>query len=168
MAKQTQNLVVENAKIIFRNFSGKEGRFNPAGRRNFCVLLETPLAELLTTDGWNIKWLEPRDPDDERQAYLQVSVTYNKYPPKILLITSRGKTLVTEDTVSMLDWAEIESLDLIISPYSWDVNGKEGIKAYLKSMYVTIVEDEFEHKYNSIPLADDENLDPDIDLPFDF
>lgn len=164
---QQNNLVVENAKIIFRNFSGKEGRFNPAGRRNFCVLLETELADILIQDGWNIKWLEARDEDEERQAYLQVSVNYHNYPPKILLITSRGKTLVTEDTVSMLDWAEIENVDLIIRPYKWGpINDKSGVKAYVKSMYITIVEDAFEHKYNAVPIAgepDDNNLD----LPFE-
>lgn len=168
MTKQN-NLVVENARILFRNFSGKEGRFNPAGRRNFCVILETELANILLEEGWNVKWLEPRDVEDTRQAYLQVSVNFNNFPPKILLITSRGKTLVTEDTASMLDWAEIENVDLIIRPYEWEVSGKTGIKAYVKSMYITIVEDEFEHKYGTMPLAG-ESVDGDtnLDLPFEW
>ena len=41
------NIVIENARIGFRNFSGKEGQFNPAGRRNFCVFIETPLVNRL-------------------------------------------------------------------------------------------------------------------------
>lgn len=146
-----KNLVIENAKIGFRNFSGKEGKFNPAGRRNFCVFLESDLGAGLENDGWNIRWLEPRDEGEERQAYLQVAVSYENIPPKIVLVTSHGKTQLDENSVNILDWAEIQNVDLIIRPYNWDVNGKSGVKAYVKSMYITLVEDEFESKYVDVP-----------------
>lgn len=146
-----KNLVVENARIGFRNFSGKEGKFNPAGRRNFCVFLEREMGEQLEKDGWNIRWLEPRDETEDRQAYLQVAVSYDNIPPKIVLVTSHGKTQLDESSVNLLDWAEITNVDLIIRPYNWTVNGKEGVKAYVKSMYVTIAEDNFENKYLDVP-----------------
>ena len=146
-----KNIVIENARIGFRNFSGKEGKFNPAGRRNFCVFLETELARTLESDGWNIRWLQPRDESEDEQAYLQVAVSYDNIPPKIILVTSNGKSQLDEDSVNILDWAEIENVDLIIRPYNWDVNGKSGVKAYVKSMYVTLVEDEFENKYIDVP-----------------
>jgi hypothetical protein len=148
-----KNIVIENARIGFRNFSGKEGKYNPSGRRNFCVFLDPKIAEDLVADGWNVRYLEPRDPDDEKQAYLQVAVNFSNVPPKIIVITSKNKTTLEETTVNMLDWAEIENVDLIIRPYNWDVNGKSGVKAYIKSMYVTLVEDEFEKKYRDVPDA---------------
>lgn len=155
------NIVIENARIGFRNFSGKEGKFNPAGKRNFCVFLDTPLAKTLEEDGWNIRWLKPRDDQDDDQAYLQVAVSYDNIPPKIVMITSQGKTILEDDTVGLLDWAEIKEVDLIIRPYNWVIqegskNEKRGVKAYVKSMYVTIVEDEFEMKY----FGNSENEEP--------
>ena len=163
-----KNITIENARIGFRNFSGKEGRYNPAGRRNFCVFLESDIAPALQEDGWNIKYLQPREAGDEPQAYLQVAVSYANIPPKIVLISGEGKTVLNETNINMLDWAEISNVDLIIRPYNYDVNGKTGVKAYCKTMYVTIEEDEFEKKYYDVPDSaanslKDEDLD---DIPF--
>jgi len=154
--KITENIKVENARIGFRNFTGKEGQYNPAGRRNFCVFFEPEIARDLEEDGWNIRWLEPKNEGDDRQAYLQVAVSFDNIPPKILLISSNGKTVINENNASLLDWAEIKEVDLIIRPYNWTTNPgtrneKSGVKAYVKSMYVTIEEDEFESKYISVP-----------------
>ncbi len=146
-----KNLSIENAKIGFRNFSGREGQFNPKGKRNFVVFLDEENAKNLENDGWNIRWLRPRDPEEEPQAYLPVDVAFEHYPPKIVLITSHGKNDLNEETVNTLDLAEIRTIDLIIRPYSWEVGDKKGIKAYLRTMYVTIVEDEFEAKYRDVP-----------------
>lgn len=158
-----KNIVIENARIGFLNFSGEEGKFNPKGRRNFCVFLDHDLGLTLEEDGWNVRWLRPReeDEDDVEQAYLQVAVSFENIPPKILMITSGGKTIMTDETIGLLDWAEIENVDLIIRPYNWDVNGKTGVKAYAKSMYVTIREDEFAHKYNDIPDSAPQGLSED-------
>lgn len=154
MTKQvTNNIVIENADIGFLNFSGAEQRFNPAGNRNFCVFMDVDMGQDLEAEGWNIKWFEPREEGDEPRAYLSVAVNYNNIPPKILMITSSGKTLLDEELVGMLDWADIANVDLIIRPYNWEVNGKTGVKAYVKSMYVTIEEDAFSEKYDDIPLS---------------
>ena len=145
------NIRIEGARIGFRNFSGEEGRFNPKGRRNFCVFLEEDIAKDMEKEGWNVKWLQPREEGDELQAYLQVKVVFGKIPPKIVLVTGRGKTRLDEDTVNILDWAEIQNVDLVIRPYNWEVNGNSGVSAYIKTMYVTLKEDEFESKYYDVP-----------------
>ena len=144
-------ITIEHVKLIFRNFSGKEGRFNAAGDRNFCILLSDKDAENMTAAGWNVHMLQPKDPDADPQPYLRVSVSYKNKPPRVVLMTSKGKNLVDEPEVNVLDWADIEDADITLNPYSWDVNGKNGIKAYLKSIYVTLVEDALENKYYDVP-----------------
>lgn len=147
-------VLMEGVRIIFRNFEGKEGQYNRAGDRNFAVLLDTGVAEAMATDGWNVKWLKPREDDEEEvspQAYLQVTANFDKgRPPRVVMITSRGRTNLDEDTVDMLDWADIMNVDMIIRPYEWSVNGKTGIKAYLQSIYVTVEEDALERKYSEM------------------
>lgn len=142
------NLIIENARIMFRNFSGKEGRFNPEGQRNFCVAIDDPEAvEQMKTEGYNIKYLTPRDEEEEPQPYIQVKVRFDNYPPKVVLVTNHGKSILDAETVSTLDYAEITNADLIISPNRWEMGGKTGVSAYLKSLYITIAEDPFEAKY---------------------
>lgn len=161
MNRVTSNIVIEGAQITFKNFSGKEGQFNPAGKRNFCVLLDNDLAKALEADGWNVRWLEPRDDQEEEQGYLQVAVSYSYIPPKIIMISSRGKTILDDESVGILDWADIATVDLIIRPYNWVLhegtkNEKSGVKAYVKNMYVKIEEDEFEKKWANSPLVSDD------------
>jgi hypothetical protein len=144
-------VLLEGVRIIFRNFSGKEGQYNREGDRNFGVIIpDAATAEAMLADGWNVKYLKPREDDEEGEEtpWLQVSVNFDKgRPPKIMMVTSRGRTALDAQSVEMLDWADITNVDLIVRPYTWEVSGRTGIKAYLQSMYVTIEEDELERKY---------------------
>lgn len=147
MAGQRTTELFEDARIIFHNFAGVEGPYNSAGERSFAIALDEKRAKALDKEGWNVKALKAREEGDSEQPFLDIAVSFKKIPPRIVVVTSRGRTTLTEDEVEMLDYADIRTLDLIVNASSWNVNGKSGIKAYLKSMFVTIEEDYLELKY---------------------
>ena len=144
---EIKNINIENGRIMFRNFSGKEGKYNPAGRRNFCVCIDPSSADALRAEGWNIKTLAPRDEEEEPIPYLQVRVNYDNIPPKIYMVTKKKKTLMNADTIAALDYAQIISCDMTIRPYVWDTENNK-VTAYVQTMYVTIEEDEFASTYD--------------------
>lgn len=160
MAKNNiENIKIENARIVFRNLSGKPDKFNPqGGKRSFSVVIEDPeFANELKREGWNIKQFNPSpDSDEEPAHFISVKVSYNNIPPHIYLCTSKNKTLLNEDTIGQLDYAEISNVDIVITPYQYEMSGRSGISAYVKTMYVTVVEDEFASKYEYDDLDDEE------------
>lgn len=148
--------VFEGVQIIFKNFSGQKSQYNPLGARGFSVLIENENeAKELKKEGWNIKGLAEKDETGKKTDkitawHLPCAIRYDKKPPKIYLITSNGKTLLDEQSIGMIDGSEILNVDLIVNPsrYSGATIGT-GVKAYVKSMYVTIREDALMHKYGN-------------------
>jgi hypothetical protein len=147
MAEETKTFMIEDARIIFRNFAGKEGQYNREGDRNFAVVLTEDVAHQMLADGWNVRYLEAREEGDADTPYISVAVNFNNRPPRVVLLTSTTRTQLDEASVEVLDWADIQTADLIARGYDWNVNGKSGTKAYLQSLFVTIEEDALERKY---------------------
>lgn len=147
MADDRKQFMVEGARLIFRNFEGREDQYNRAGDRNFSVILDPATAQEMLKDGWNVKTLDPREEGDDVTYLIQVAVSFKNRPPRVVMLTSTSRTNLDEDSVAALDWADIANADLIAVAYEWTVNGKSGIKAYLKSLFVTVEEDELERKY---------------------
>lgn len=160
-----KNIVMENARILFRNFSGNPTKFSAKGKRTFCLVITPEMADTLSEEGWNVKFLKPREEGDSPTPYIQVNVGFKddqSKNPKIYMVTRKKKTLLNENTVGMLDFAEIDNVDIIVTPYKWDVNGKQGISAYLKTMYVSVIEEDFGGKYD----FDEEGDNNEEDLPW--
>lgn len=141
-------LIMENAKIRFRNFSGRPDEFTREGDRSFALVIDDEdLANKLKEDGWNVRMRMPKNDGEDPWYYLKVKVNFGGFPPKIIEVTSRNRVSLNEETVGILDTAELKSVDVEISPYHWEIGGRSGITAYLKTMYATIEEDPFAAKY---------------------
>ena len=141
-------LQIDDARIIYRNFSGAASKFNREGDRNFAVVIpDQEMADSLIEEGWNIKIKPPRDEDDSPFMYLPVKVKFNERGPAIYLKTGNAMNRLDEESIDMLDNIDILGVDLDIRPYAWEVNGKEGRTAYLQSIHVTQDIDRFAARY---------------------
>lgn len=130
-------LQIDDARIIYRNFSGEGSKFNREGDRNFSLIIDDPaIADELVAQGWNVKIREPREEGDNPFIHLPVKVKFNDRGPRIYLITGDRRNELDEESVGILDNVDIISVDLDIRPYDWEVNGKTGRTAYLHSMRV--------------------------------
>lgn len=152
-------LQIDDARLIYKNFSGAGSKFNREGDRNFAVVIENEeMKDALLEAGWNVKIKAPRDEDDTPLMYLPVKVKFTDRGPSIYLKTGNAINRLGEDSIGCLDNIYILGVDLDIRPYDWEVNGKTGRTAYLQSIHVTQEVDRFAERY-----ADEF----DDDCPFD-
>jgi len=161
------NLNVENAAMIYKNFSGKPTRVNPAGgKRTFSLALNEEFGEKLSNMGWNVKVKEVRDQlvegevtrtvswddyvsglkteFDHALIYTEIVVNENsEYPPKIYKVSEfngeKSMALMPPDQWHRLDESELTNIDISIHPYTHgrSLANPDAKKGYLKSMYVT-------------------------------
>lgn len=141
-------LQIEDARIIYRNFAGIGSKYNREGDRNFAVIIPTQeIADQLIKDGWAVKVKPPRDEDDQPFMYLPVKIKFNNRGPAAYIVSGNNVTKLNEDTISMLDEIDIQSVDMDLRPYDWEVNGKTGRSAYLYAINVIQNIDRFGAKY---------------------
>lgn len=162
-----------DAYIFWRNFEGRETKFNDKGKRNFALAIPIEDVQKLSEDGWNVKCREPKREGDEPLYYIQVKVQMDSlYPPNIWLVSevSNRKTKLDARTAKLVDTASIKSVDVTIRPYVYPPSSicpNGGVSAYLKTMYVTINEDVLDEKYANIPdTAFMGNASDEEELPF--
>lgn len=157
---------LDGHQIKFRNFAGRPGKFDrEGGKRTFALILSPEEADALSADGWNVTVPAPKDDSYPIIPILNVMVNYNSnYPPEIYVITDEYKTKLTPETVSSLDYAAIEYVDIIISPHEYQKRKGSGwaASAYLRTLYVKIVKDELAEKYSNLIDTTEDNP-----LPFE-
>lgn len=135
---------IDDARIIFRNFSGAGDKYNREGDRNFAVVIPNEeLADKLVNDvneygvGWNVKVKPPRDEDDSPFMFLKVKVSFNgRKPPAVYLQSGNNRRKLDEDTIGILDRIDIQNVDLDIRPYDDTGNYGPFRAAYLQGMVV--------------------------------
>lgn len=150
------DVYIEDNDIIsmpmsYRNFTGKPDKFHPNGTMgNFWIFLTESKAKELEMRGFNVRWRENRDGKNE--ARLQIFVRFEHVPPQIYTVTTgAAPVMIGEDDIEEMDTNEFTNVDLIINPYSYEVNGRTGVKAYLKKGYFKLMDDPYLAKY-SVPL----------------
>ena len=149
-------LEINDARIIWKNFTGRGDRFNREGDRNFHLVIPTQEdCDLLLSDknqfgdSWNVKIKPARDEDEGDFMRLPVKIKFTEYGPNVYLKTGENMVRLNEDTIGCLDNIEIDSVDLDIRPFDWEVNGRQGRTAYLQSIHVTQRIDRFAARYQN-------------------
>lgn len=141
-------LQIEDARIIYRNFAGVGSKYNREGDRNFAVIIPNEeIANKLVEDGWAVKIKPPRDEDDSPFMYLPVKIKFNNRGPAAYVKSGSSVQRLNEDTIGMLDEIDIQSVDMDLRPYDWEVNGKTGRSAYLQAINVIQNIDRFGAQY---------------------
>ena len=113
MAERMNKLVIDNARLIFKNFSGKGDAYNREGDRNFAVIIDDPnAAEDLARAGWNVRPLISKDPDEDPTHYIKVKVSFKVRAPKVRLLSNHKQVFLNENTISSLDFARSRSVAL--------------------------------------------------------
>lgn len=156
MSDHAREMLFENAEIVWTNFAGEARQFNAAGAQNFCIILNQQQADALVDLGYNVKMTKEREVESGEkiggQLYIQVDLEWKFKPSRIKMIgqTTRNETVLDQEGAGALDDMEIVVADVIIRPYDWEVNGKTGTTAKLKSGYFTVYEDFLELKYAAL------------------
>lgn len=146
---KTRLLEIDDARIIFRNFSGAADKYNREGDRNFAIIIpDEETMNVLVEDGWNVKLRPPREEYDEPFMFLPVKVKFNNRGPAVYVKSGAKVAELNEETVDILDEIDILSVNLDIRAFDWEVNGNTGRSAYLQAINVVQNIDRFGAQYN--------------------
>lgn len=138
---------VTDAAIMYKNFSGEPTEVNRAGgKRSFALVFPKEMADILISEGFNVKQ-RSIDPDlDDYIYYTEIIVNFDsQWPPRIHLVTIFGENenviRITAENAFELDRNQLKDIELIIHPFQHGRSNPSGstVKGYLRSLNATQV-----------------------------
>lgn len=141
MGNGKSKLGIDNARICFKNFSGKNDPFGQG--LGFSVIIpDEHTREMLVNDvndlgaGWNVKLRAPREEGDTPFMHLPVKIRISEGRPAVYVRTGNKTIQMSPQDIGRLDRMNIASVDLDISPNDGDYHGRPFRSAYLDAIYV--------------------------------
>ena len=160
---------LSNKNLIFRNFEGRKSNYNNLGSRNFNVVLDDVVAEMLEKEGFYIK--KRVNDKGEESKLLKVNVKMDsKWPPEIHVFTKKGEQNYGADEVASLDDADVISGEVWINGYMGANSDHK--TAWLDEMYVALRDNATADKYRKMfestaDIEEEDNWLPNEQMPWD-
>ena len=160
MKREKKELIFEDAEVLFPNFRGLPSEYNRAGDRNFNVVIRPSEydPDMLQEEGWNVKVKTPKVNEGDSYYFLPVAVSFHPegsglefLNPKVHLVMGEKMIDIGEDEIGQLDTIDAKCIDIIVSagkPYD-KRDGTEGVKAWLKEIYVVVDPNPLADKYRN-------------------
>lgn len=150
-------ITIKDCSIAYKNFRGIGSDYNNDGDRNFTIVVDEKTAKALQEAGYNIRVQPGRREGDNDRYLLKVNVSYRFTAPNIYVVDAGLRTKLTEETVGRLDGANVDYIDLSFAPSRWKKGAREGVAAYLKTLYVYLQVDELDREWNdNHPVVDED------------
>ena len=166
---RVNDINITEGQIAYSNFAGRPTPYKPEGGvRTVTFVMPENIVDDLMRDGWKVRKQEFED--GSYRYLLEATFLFRTREgklrdPKIFIVKKDGFIHVTEEIADTLDHAEIVSADAVIGAYYYDYAGKQGIKAYINSLYLTIKENPIDEKYRKM-MSEMPSVDTDDNLPF--
>lgn len=142
---RNNNVYIEGTRFIFdTNFAGDPNRdkYGSDARKANLVIPDISVARQLIDEGYNVKMTKPREGEEEGFVpcyYISIKLSYRdrngelkRWPPKVLFIEDDFVTELDEETVSRIDYARVESVNVVLNKYE----SERGKSLYVKTMEV--------------------------------
>lgn len=143
----------------FRNFDGAPKPWTPRGQKGpiqFAIALTEDRVDELASEGVEVLYTKPwpdAPADWEPTPFVNIHMRFDNFPPKVWMVTETRKVELTEETLGLLNYAEIVSADLKFNISHYKAPTGEGVKLYAQTLYVVIDEDPLDAKYAHIPVS---------------